>query len=196
MDILQLPSLTAVTPIKQAWSVLQAAQRSAIITAAEDRPVLITAEDLARGENRGAVTLAEVEAHLVPIVARVSGRRRRPVSEESVEWAPALDALDQKGIRIHMRETQLGGPHREIDPDAAIQKLIDRMLQGIDINFALVGMSPGAAILVSRYESVVRDHAGPPRRCYCRNPNYPHGYDDKKTGDPCDYDPYEVACRR
>lgn len=196
MDILQLPSLSGVTPIKQAWSVLKAAQRSAIISTAEDRPVLITAENLALGENRGAKTLAELEARSVPIVVNFPGGPQSAFPEEGVQWAPALDMPSQTGIRTHLRETQLGEVHREIDPDQAIQELIDRMLEGIDINFALVGMSPGAAILVSRYESAMRDHAGPPRRCWCKNPDFVHSYDDKVTGDPCDWDIYTVECRR
>jgi hypothetical protein len=196
MDILQLPTLHAVTPVRQAWLILRASRRSAIITMAGDHPVLITAEALALGENRGAKTLAEVEARQVPMIANVSIQPHRSFSEAGIQWAPALETLDQTAIQTHIRETQLGGPHSEIGFDETIQALIDRMLEGIDINFALVGMSPGTAILVSRYESTVRDHAGPPKRCYCENKINVHGYDDRKTGDPCDFDNFKINCRR
>ena len=107
-----------------------------------------------------------------------------------------LGALDRPSVRTHILETQLGGPHREIIPDSEVQALIDKMLKNIDINFALVSISPGAAILVSRYENAVRDHAGPPKRCYCENPNFVHAYDNKKSGDACDFDTFKVDCRR
>ena len=100
MDILQLPSLPAVTPIRQAWGVLQAAQRSAIITMAGDRPALMTAEDLARGENRGLKTLAELEAQSVPVGTKVAGQRRRACDARILVDSAVVSHLLQTGTRI------------------------------------------------------------------------------------------------
>jgi hypothetical protein len=194
MDILQLPALPPLTPIKLAWSILQNAQRSALITTAAERPALVTAEDLALAENRGASTLEELQAFPVPTAEPPPVLRRITVAEDN-EPASVLDALDLS-VREHLLESRLGAPHHEIRFDPALQGAIDGMLAGIDVDFALIGLSPGAAILASRHESRLRAHAGPPRRCYCQNPNYVHGYDDKVTGDPCDLDAYTVSCRR
>ncbi|NIR39480.1 MAG: hypothetical protein GWN02_07830 [Gemmatimonadetes bacterium] len=196
MDILQLPSLPHVTPIQQAWSVLEAAERSALITRADDRPTLITGRDIAAGENRGLKTLADLEGVRVPSALDVPGLDVRAYSAEDGWWAPALDALDEPALRVHVERTGLGGPHREMEQDARLQDAINRILDGLGEDVALVGMAPGAAILMSRHEGGVRDLAGPPKACYCENPDYPHEYDDRRTGDPCDFDDYSVRCRR
>jgi hypothetical protein len=172
MDIIQLPAVPLLTPLKAALSIMRASHRSAVVTEAAAGTLVVSARDVRLGINRQKKTLQDLEGMETIPFERV--------------LLPAETRLPPMGVK-----------HRRLNMVALDTAAFDRILSGTQGHYALIGHIVGTAYILTRFETRAELYAEPPKQCACGNPNYLHEYDEAdnvSTGQTCQFCPFTITC--
>lgn len=169
MDILMLPALPPSTSLERAWEVMEESKRSAVVVGRGASARLIPARVILRGMKRKRKRVGELQGRALSPVRSMAAHR-----DATAELEPIMPRIRRLGER-HARLRYSHGR------DAAANMLLSGSRHGI----GLIRVRGGQAMVLSRRESDLEDHSGKPRRCYCKNPNYEHGFRQGRNGEPC-----------
>ena len=188
MDIILLPVVNCSKSPSEALKAMKEARRSAAVVVASPPQGLITSLEVRRLINSGKETLKD--AVLQPLLVVFDGEFDAAVYLSLNLPESLLGRLQQ-----HLLQTFPGLGHREFRLPVADAPSFERLMPGIPEQ-ALIGFDRGAAVVLTRYESVAARSAGPPPDCCCINPATPHEYpaSSRNGGKPCSICGQLVEC--
>lgn len=183
MDVLSLPFLSPEASLERAWRAMERYERSAVVTYKGDRFVLVPASRIVIAMNRGRHSLGQASGRRLRVLRRDRSSRVRQYAQDTAQLFPAVRMLQ--------------APHRRLRPSRGVEAQLEPLLSRIRHDgMGLVDTRGRAALVLTGREVHAKPYAGGPRRCYCENPYYSHGFDHGRTGSRCSLDGYRLCCRR
>jgi len=166
MDIVSLPVLDSQVSPRVCLNALVSAKRSAAVI--KVGPVLrfVTSTTIRKAINRDEPVLPLAECEEVTQLHSGSFATSFAIL--------GLPAQAFNTVRDHLYVTFPGQVHTRIDLDESLRLKFEEAVA--TSGFALMCYDRGCAVLLSRHESTLESHAGPPKGCCCGNPDYPHEY--------------------
>ena len=194
MDVVVLPALPAFTTLDEAWSALQASQRSALVTEVRGRLRMFHAADIVHGKHAGLEHLRDLRRGTT-IAVLDQERDPPPISWDWMRKAvqDPHGKRQQRLVRHVRHQSSLGRPHKRIRFDRPFATRIERYLDAHGVEIGLLGLEPAAAVILSISEGKLRDSDQAPKSCYCSSA-LRHSIDGGRTGGKCPIDHTTVRC--
>ena len=187
MDIILLPLINQKDSPADALKTLRKSLRSVGVLVSSPPLGLVTSKSIRKAKNLGAEDLTNVERQPIALIA-------------DGEFEVAYNTLKLPShlygqIRRHLTQTFPGRPHREFLVPAPDLATFENLLPA-GYSHGFLGYDRGAAVVITRHETLARDAAGPPPDCACMNPTDPHEYPagQKKGGAICDVCGAAIDC--
>lgn len=179
MDIILLPLINQKDSPANALKILRKALRSVGVLVGSPPLGLVISKSIRKAKNLGAEDMTNVERQPIALIA--DGEFE--VAYNTLKLPPHLYGQ----IRGHLTQTFPGMPHREFLVPAPDLATFENLLPA-GFSHGFLGYDRGAAVVITRHETLAREAAGPPPDCACKNPADPHEYfaGQKKGGDSCD----------
>jgi hypothetical protein len=188
MDIILLPTLEWTISPTEALTVMKESLRSIAVVVGSSPRGLVTAREVRKAKNRQQPNLKEVE--LEPLSVLFDGAF-------TAEGYAILNLPESSFamVREHLLQTFPGMAHRQLNIAPANLGRFEQILPPGTMH-GFLGYDRGAAVVMTRHETLAAQGAGPPPDCWCMNPTTPHEYPAgrKRTGQPCDNCGFSVEC--
>ncbi len=188
MDIILLPVVKRTQSPEKALQILKESRRSVAVLVGSPPQGLITSFGVRKAKNQHQASLESVEVE--PLTVLFDG-------DFSTEGYAALNLPQQAFavVREHLLQTYPGMAHRRLYVPSEQLPPFEQLLPGGAVH-GFLGYDRGAAVVMTRWESVAQKGAEPTPDCCCENPATPHEYPacQKKTGEPCEFCGYSMEC--
>jgi len=188
MDVILLPVLSRETSPNVALKVMTESRRSVAVVVGSPPLGLIGSLEVRKAKNQHKQSLET--ADLQPLSVLFDG--------EFTADGYAVLRLPENSfalVREHLLHTFPGLAHRQLNVPYGDLMSFDQILPPGSMH-AFLGYDRGAAVVITRHETLAAQGAGPPPDCCCENPTTPHEYPAgrKKAGQPCDNCSFTVEC--
>jgi len=188
VDIILLPVLSRLTPPSTALMVMKESRRSVAAVVGSPPQGLISSLGVRKAKNQKLTSLQNAE--LEPLLVLFDGDFI-PEGYMMLKLPNAAFAT----VRGHLLQTFPGMGHQPLSVGPQELLAFEQVLPSGAAQ-AFLGYDRGAAVVMTRHESLAEQAAGPPLDCCCDNPQTPHEYPAgrKKTGQSCDICEGRVEC--
>jgi hypothetical protein len=188
VDIILLPVVTLATTPDAALKIMMEARRSVAVVVGSPPFGLITSLSVRRAKNQKRPNLHGAE--LEPLALLFDG--------DFVSQGYAALKLPDAAyvtVREQLLQTFPGMGHRPLYVAPKDLPTFEQVLPA-GFGYGFLGYDRGAAVVITRHETLSAEASGPPPDCCCANPQTPHEYPAgrKKTGQACDNCSYMVEC--
>jgi hypothetical protein len=183
MDIIQLPAVPIVTPLRAALNIMAESHRSAVVTQTPYGIWMVSSSEVRAGINRREERLDKLTNIKMVTFNPIEIFAARP---GMVGPPPALSLLQPMGSRHFPMNMAPFDPYK-----------LDQILLGTPDDYTVIGQVPGIAYVLTRHEWLADIYADPPPRCACGNPVHVHEYgesDHVSSGEQCRVCTYTITC--
>jgi CBS domain-containing protein len=188
VDIILLPVVTLDTTPDNALKTMREARRSAAVVVGSAPLGLITSLSVRKAKNQKLPNLRNAERE--PLAVLFDG-------EFISQGYMALNLPDTSyvTVREQLLQTFPGMGHRQLNVAPSDVPTFEQVLPA-GVQQAFLGYDRGAAVVITKHETIAAQSAGPPPDCCCTNRQFPHEDTTgrKKTGQLCDQCEYKVEC--
>jgi len=188
MDIILLPVLSSDTFPVDALKIMKESRRSVAVVVGSPPKGLITSLEVRKAKNKNQTDLKSVELKPLSVLFdgdfSANGYAKLKLPENSLAK-----------VREHLLQTFPGMAHRQLNVPYIDLTAFENILPP-GMMYGFLGYDRGAAVVITRHETLAAEGGAPPAACCCKNPDTPHEYEAgrKKQGEACDNCKYSVEC--